>query len=48
MGAAYGINERGQAVGYSFIATGFPHAALFEKGRVTDLGLLPGGGQQCR
>jgi probable HAF family extracellular repeat protein len=40
---AIGINERGQVIGYSFIASGDQHATLFGKGILTNLGLLPGG-----
>jgi probable HAF family extracellular repeat protein len=39
--AAYGINDAGQAVGYSQGASR-QHAVLFSGGTVTDLGTLPG------
>ena len=39
---ASGINERGQAVGFSNIVSGDQHATLFEDGKVIDLGTLPG------
>ena len=39
---AGGINERGQAVGFSNIVSGDQHATLFEDGKVIDLGTLPG------
>ena len=41
---AWGINSRGQVVGYSQTASGATiHAFLWEDGRMTDLGTLPGG-----
>ena len=41
---AYGINRRGQIVGYSnTVAGGPPHAVLWECGKLIDLGMLPGG-----
>lgn len=42
---AWGINERGQMVGWSGFDTARPalfHAALWEDGAVRDLGTLPG------
>jgi probable HAF family extracellular repeat protein len=42
--AAYGINDRGQVVGWSTSATsGADHASLYDYGVMTDLGMLPGG-----
>ena len=40
---ALGINNRGQVVGYSSTASGPLHAFLWEKGTMTDLGVLLGG-----
>ena len=41
---ASGINDRGQVVGQSFdLDSGEPHAFLWENGKMTDLGTLPGG-----
>jgi probable HAF family extracellular repeat protein len=40
---AYGINNRGQVVGFSYTASGLPRAFLWEDGEMTDLGTLPGG-----
>ena len=42
---AEGINARGQVVGESNTASGATHAFLWEDGRMTDLGTLPGGGE---
>jgi len=39
---AWGMNERGQIVGGSFLASGETHAFLWEKGVMTDLGTLRG------
>ncbi len=39
---AYGINNRGQVVGYSTTASGEYHAFLWEDGEMTDLGTLGG------
>ena len=39
---AEAINDRGQVVGYSETARGREHAFLWQKGRMTDLGTLPG------
>ena len=40
---AFGINDRGQVVGYLSPGgvVGFPHAFMWEKGKFTDLGTLP-------
>jgi len=38
-----GMNDRGQIVGGILAANGEDHAALWENGRVRDLGTLPGG-----
>jgi probable HAF family extracellular repeat protein len=38
---AIGINNRGQAVGFSW-TSGFSHAVLWDGGVITDLGTLPG------
>jgi probable HAF family extracellular repeat protein len=40
---AWDINDRGQVVGYSSTASGEFHAFLWENGKMTDLGTLPGG-----
>jgi probable HAF family extracellular repeat protein len=40
---AYGINNRGQVVGWSDTASGDDHAFLWEDGQMRDLGTLPGG-----
>jgi probable HAF family extracellular repeat protein len=40
---AYGINNRGQAVGRATIQGGDQHAVLWEGGTMRDLGTLPGG-----
>jgi probable HAF family extracellular repeat protein len=37
---AFGINERGQVVGYSQTANGDIHAFLWQNGTMTDLGTL--------
>ena len=43
---AYGVNDRGQVVGSSYVPGGFyPHAVLWDHGTITDLGTLPGGTQ---
>ena len=41
---AFGINDHGQVVGYLSAggAAGFPHAFIWQRGRFTDLGTLPG------
>src|SRR5215211_3619078 len=39
------INNRGQIVGSSMTASTNTHAFLWEKGKMTDLGTLPGGGE---
>lgn len=39
---ATGINNRGDAVGYAYYATGDMHAVMYSGGEVHDLGLLPG------
>jgi probable HAF family extracellular repeat protein len=39
---AYGINDRGQVVGSSDARSAWPHAFVWEDGRYTDLGTLPG------
>lgn len=39
---AEAINDRGQVVGYGETASGREHAFLWQKGRMTDLGALPG------
>ena len=41
---ATAINSRGQVVGSSNTASGEEHAFLWENGKMTDLGTLPGGG----
>lgn len=41
---ALAINDGGQAVGFSVTTGGVTHAALWQNGTVTDLGLFPGGG----
>ncbi len=43
-GAAIGINDPGQVVGYATIKSGQYHAFLYDHGVMTDLGTLPGGG----
>ncbi len=41
---AYDINDGGQVVGYSFVASSdYVHAFLFNNGAMADLGTLPGG-----
>ena len=41
---AYGINNSGQVVGYSYSSpAGYYHAFLYSNGSMTDLGTLPGG-----
>jgi probable HAF family extracellular repeat protein len=42
---AYGINNRGQVVGWaeSGLGQGYSHAFLYSGGTITDLGTLPGG-----
>jgi probable HAF family extracellular repeat protein len=39
---AYGINDRGQVVGKSQVASGAYHAFLYNGGKMIDLGTLPG------
>ncbi|MEW6602264.1 MAG: hypothetical protein AB1499_14930 [Nitrospirota bacterium] len=39
---AYGINDKGQIVGYSETSSGSLHAFLYEKGEMKDLGTLGG------
>ena len=39
---AQAINDRGQVIGISSIASGDVHGFLYEKGVMTDLGSLPG------
>ncbi len=39
---AFGINSRGQVVGYALTASGEYHAFLWEDGQMTDLGTLSG------
>ena len=41
---AYGINNRGQVVGYSHTSSGAQRAFLWENGEMTDLGTLGGDG----
>jgi hypothetical protein len=48
LSAAYGINNRGQAAGYSFNSSGYPRATLFEKGAGDRPGDAPRRRQQCR
>jgi probable HAF family extracellular repeat protein len=45
-GVPFGINDLGQIVGYSADPSGYPHAALWDKGTITDLNTLiaPGSG----
>src|SRR5450755_1065971 len=41
--SAYGINDRGQIVGWATTASGYPHAFSYTpKGGMVDLGTLPG------
>lgn len=40
---AYGINNSGQIVGYSFGSDGFNHAFLYQSGAMQDLGTINGG-----
>ena len=42
-GQAFGINNRGQAVGVSEVPDGWWHAALWDGGETMDLGSLDGG-----
>jgi probable HAF family extracellular repeat protein len=42
-GKAFAINNRGQVVGSAETATGAIHAFMWQSGRITDLGTLPGG-----
>jgi probable HAF family extracellular repeat protein len=44
---ARGINDRGQIVGNSSLATGATHAFLWENGVITDLGTLGGANSQA-
>src|SRR5207302_3507687 len=39
---AVAIDDRGRVVGYSTTATGAQHAFLWQNGKMTDLGTLPG------
>jgi probable HAF family extracellular repeat protein len=41
--SAIAVNDHGQVAGTSGSPSGFPHAVLWDHGKVTDLGLLPGG-----
>lgn len=47
LSSALGINASGQAVGSSYIG-GRYHAVLFDKGTMTDLGMLPGFSYESR
>jgi probable HAF family extracellular repeat protein len=40
--AAHGVNDGGQVVGSSEMSAGGEHAAMWLKGKVLDLGVLPG------
>jgi probable HAF family extracellular repeat protein len=40
---AFGINNHGQVVGRATMPSGETHAALWDQGRLVDLGTLPGG-----
>jgi probable HAF family extracellular repeat protein len=40
---AFGINDSGLVVGACETASGYQHACLWNKGKITDLGTLPGG-----
>ena len=40
--AAYGINNNGQVVGWSYAASGYQHAFLYSSGTMTDLGTPSG------
>ena len=42
---AYGINDKGQVVGYSYTANSGEHAFLYSNDTMIDLGCLPGGVQ---
>lgn len=40
---AFAINSAGQIVGYSTTESGNAHAFMWDRGVMTDLGVLPGG-----
>jgi probable HAF family extracellular repeat protein len=40
---AYGLNNRGQVVGWAGLPNGYAQAVLWQDGLTIDLGILPGG-----